>query len=252
MTLLILADIHANYAAFRAALDAFPSADEIWCLGDLVEFGPSPAECVALARERCALVVQGNHDAHFLTGAGPWASAQRDSLPGDALEWLRRLPTSLRVERAGLAMRLVHGTPANPLEGKLYPLREGPPAEHRPASAASDYERHLAGGEEDLVLCGHTHVAMRERFRGVEVVNAGTVGQPRDGDPRAQCLLFEDGRFRFERVEYDLDALWREYERAPLPAALKREWFDCTRRGLVDVHGLQLSPFSPEPPEATP
>ena len=69
--------------------------------------------------------------------------------------------------------------------------------------------------------------------------------EPRDGDYRAQCVVIEDGTARFERVDYDLNSLQREYRRSGLPEALAATWFDYTRRGVVDVHGLQRGPLSP-------
>ena len=76
------------------------------------------------------------------------------------------------------------------------------------------------------------------------IVNIGTVGQPRDGDFRAQCMVFEDGVFRFDRVAYDLVELEEDYANSTLPETLKQEWLDYTERGVVDVHGLQTGPFS--------
>jgi diadenosine tetraphosphatase ApaH/serine/threonine PP2A family protein phosphatase len=76
------------------------------------------------------------------------------------------------------------------------------------------------------------------------LVNAGTIGQPRDGDYRAQCMLIEDGAIRFERVDYDLEALRGDYAQSCLPDDIKETWFRYTQQGVVDVHGLQLGPFS--------
>lgn len=233
MRLLLVSDVHSNYRALAAALDRFHDVDEVWCLGDVVEYGPCPAECIDLVRERCDRVIAGNHDASFVAGHKGWALYDRHTASDDGIAWLRDLPESATVELDGKSVLLVHGTPALPLDGKLYPT-DGPDA----------FRSALGACQTDIVLCGHTHVAMVQPFDGKTIVNTGTIGQPRDGDYRAQCMIYEDGRFRFERVDYDLSALARDYDRSPLPRQVKTDWLHYTRQGIVDVHGLQLGPFS--------
>ncbi len=282
MRILILSDIHSNLRGLQAVLDRFGDADEVWCLGDIVEFGPCPAECIALVRERCSRVIKGNHDVSFvgedmmrkrpqgdrIVPPEPkgWARYDRHAVNDDDIAWLDGLPESVTIDVDGQLFLLVHGTPADPLDGKLYPLNNtgagspvppptalgspGPMSAAnggnalQPIDAPEAYRAALADCAADVILSGHTHIAMIEPFDGKLVVNTGTIGQPRDRDYRAQCMLYEDGRFRFERVDYDLDALACDYERSPLPDDVKRTWLDYTRRGVVDVHGVQLGPFS--------
>jgi len=266
MRLLLLSDVHSNYRALAAVLDRFHDVDEVWCLGDVVEYGPCPAECIDLVRERCDRVIAGNHDASFVAGRKGWALHDRHTVSDDGIAWLRDLPESASVKLDGKSVLLVHGTPADPLNGKLFPQGNtgaGSPAPHpsglgppgptpavngievsRPMDSPDAYRVGLAKCTADIILCAHTHVAMVERFDGKTIVNTGTVGQPRDGDYRAQCMIYEDGRFRFERVDYDLAALARDYDRSPLPRPVKEDWLRYTRQGIVDVHGLQLGPFS--------
>jgi len=267
MQILILSDVHSNLRALEAVLDRFGDADEVWCLGDIVEYGPCPSECIDLVRERCNRIVKGNHDASLVSPEPKgWARYDRHTVSDDDIAWLDGLPESVTAEVDGQLFLLVHGTPGDPLDGKLYPLEysdSGSPAANRIASgppgptppgtdievsrpSSSPYAFRAALGDcvAEVVLSGHTHVAMIEPFDGKLVVNTGTIGQSRDGDYRAQCMLYEDGRFRFERVDYDLDALASDYERSTLPGDIKRTWLDYTRRGVVDVHGVQLGPFS--------
>lgn len=235
MQILLITDIHANLRAMQAVLDRYDHADEVWCLGDIVEYGPSPNECIALVREHCRHVVQGNHDGSYATAAGAsqadnvWAMG---SVPEDAA-WLVDLPTSLTVTVDGFSYYLVHASPQDPLRGTLWP-HTGP----------AQFEEALRIAGTNRVLFGHSHMAFIEEIDACLLVNAGTIGQPRDGDYRAQCMLIEDGEIRFERVDYDLEALRRDYARSCLPGDIKETWFRYTQQGIVDVHGLQLGPFS--------
>ena len=234
MQVLLVSDIHANSRALAAVLERFGGADEIWCLGDIVEYGPCPGECIELVRRHCRLVVQGNHDASFANPEAPgWGQYDRHTVPPEGLDYLRKLPTAVSAVADGLSYLVVHGSPQDPLSGSL-----------KPDMGQESLCEAVAGCGEDRVLCAHTHTAMIAEAGGHLVANTGTIGQPRDGDYRAQCMVLEDGTLRFERVEYDLDALAHDYEAAPLPDPVKKEWLRYTRQGIVDVHGLQLGPFS--------
>jgi len=231
--ILLIADVHANYRALEAVLDRFGSCDEIWCLGDIVEFGPSPSECIDLVRQACRYVVKGNHDDHFVK-CDPQASAWARQTVGTAdAGHLRDLPTSVSTEVNGMSCFLVHGSPRDHLIGRL-----------EPASSPMALREAAESRSEDCILCAHTHIAMDTNVGDTRIVNIGTVGQPRDGDYRAQCMVIEDGGIRFERVEYDLDALEHDYRQSPLDESVKKEWMRYTREGVVPAHGLQLGPFS--------
>ena len=238
MQILLITDIHANRCALQAVLDRYGHADEIWCLGDVVEYGPSPNECIALVREHCRHVVQGNHDVSYARAEGAsqaeniWAMVR---VPEEAA-WLVDLPTSLTVTVDGFSYYLVHASPQNPLSGTLWPHAE---------PAQCEEARRI--GATDRVLFGHSHMAFIKEIDGCLLVNAGTIGQPRDGDYHAQCMLIEDGEIRFERVDYDLESLRRDYARSNLPDDIKATWLRYTEQGVVDVHGLQLGPFSRQP-----
>ncbi|MCZ6676227.1 MAG: metallophosphoesterase family protein [Candidatus Poribacteria bacterium] len=240
MRILLISDIHSNYRALKAVLEKYGnSAGEIWCLGDIVEYGPCPSECIDLVRRHCRYVVQGNHDksfAEYNPAAGnpnAWAAYDRDSAKPSDLEYLLNLPTSISVTIDRTSYLLVHGSPSDHLSGALWPHTE-----------ASILQETVDSCREDSILCGHTHMAMVLEVGGKTIVNTGTIGQPRDGDYRAQCMLIEDGVFRLERVDYDLVALAHDYERATLPDQIKVDWLRYTRQGIVEVHGLQLGPFS--------
>jgi putative phosphoesterase len=225
MRILLMGDIHGNYRALEAVLDRFGDADEIWCLGDIVACGPMSPECVELVRQTCKYVVRGNHDA-------------ADSVPGEDrvdLKYLESLPTSLSVKVDGVSYLLTHNLPGH---ANYVPV----------AGGRAKFEQAAANLSENALLFGHSHVAFILDAGDKKVVNVGTVGQPRDADPRAQCMLLEDGQFRFERVEYDLAALEADFRRTQIWQGENLErWIRWTVSGLVEVHGLQPGPFSNPP-----
>ena len=239
MTILILSDIHSNYRALKAVLDEFGDADEIWCLGDIVEYGPSPSECIQLLREACTCVVMGNHDrtlANFdpVTGSpDSWAAYDYPNVSEEEREYLASLPSSLTKEVDEKSLLLLHGSPQGPVSSGL-----------RPATDLEILEEAASMTQEEVILCAHTHMAMKLEVGGTTILNTGTIGQPRDGDYRAQCWLLQDGEFHFRRVDYDLNELEADYRRSNIPENIQDEWIRYTRRGIVDVHGLQVGPFT--------
>jgi putative phosphoesterase len=236
LKVLIITDIHANYRALTAILERFSDVDEVWCLGDIVEIGPCPALCIDLIRKTCRYVVKGNHDESFArfdpaTAHSEWNGWEHQSTTSDQLDYLHRLPLIRKVTCDGATYHLVHGSPSDPLTGRLTYDTEG--------ESPRDAVDHLDG-----VLCGHTHVAMILNVDGKWIVNAGSVGQPRDGDYRAQCMILEDGVFSYHLVAYDLDAMERDYRQSSMPAHVIEEWIRNTRQGMVERHGLRKGPLS--------
>ncbi|HVV59343.1 MAG TPA: metallophosphoesterase family protein [Gaiellaceae bacterium] len=234
MRVAVLSDIHANLHALEAVLAAVAEegVDEIWCLGDVVGYGPRPNECCDLVRDRAAFSLCGNHDlavierlplADFSGDAGAaavWTQAQL----GDAQRaWLGTLaPLG---QRAGV--QLFHASPRDPVWD--YVLSEG-------AAIAS-----LRLTTARTVLVGHSHIALALAWDGSALVgglapagtapdpgdrrwlfNPGSVGQPRDGDPRAAWLLIDSdtGRAAFRRVAYDVQRTQDEIREAGLPPGL--------------------------------
>jgi diadenosine tetraphosphatase ApaH/serine/threonine PP2A family protein phosphatase len=234
MRIAVLSDIHANLQALEAVLADVDSEapDELWCLGDLVGYGPRPNECVDLVRERASLSLCGNHDlavlgvldvSDFSGDAEAAASWTRDVLGDSEREWLRGLEPAAR--RAGV--ELFHGSPRDPVWDYVL-------SEH--SALAS-----LVETTAQLVLVGHSHVALSLELRGGEIsgglapagtessfgdsrwlLNPGSVGQPRDSDARAAWLLIDDlaGRAAFRRVEYPIEQTQAEILAQGLPPAL--------------------------------
>lgn len=221
----IISDIHGNLEALTAALGIMADAqvDEVVCLGDIVGYGANPRECLALIRERCTLAVLGNHDqaavdlraaeyfSDLARAAAEWTARQ---LSTDEKRYLSGLP--LTAERAGAF--LVHASPREPgLWEYIFSEREA-----RGAFGAFSQE---------ICFVGHSHVpgvfaersGAREVGRGDRfIVNVGSVGQPRDGDPRLSVGIFdaEAWSYRNMRVEYDAASARAKIRDAGLPMVL--------------------------------
>jgi putative phosphoesterase len=224
----VITDIHANLPALQAALariDALGIA-QILCGGDLVGYGPHPNEVVSLIAERGIPTIYGNYDyaiARELDDCGcayitphdrelgqrsvEWTLANTDQASKD---FMRGLPFDLRFPVGASDVHLVHGSPRKVNEYLF---------EDKPARL---YER-LAAAESDQVLVfGHTHKPWVHRFGGVLFVNCGSVGKPKDGDPRGAFAILTATpagvEVTIERVAYDAAAVAREVAAAGLPA----------------------------------
>jgi diadenosine tetraphosphatase ApaH/serine/threonine PP2A family protein phosphatase len=234
MRVAVISDIHANAHALEAVLGAIDEErpDAIWCLGDLVGYGPQPGACVAAVRERADLCLVGNHDLavlgrldldDFTPDAAAAARWSAGVLEASEREWLGSLVPAAEVEGAPL----FHGSARDPVWE--YVLNEE-------LAAAS-----LAVTSAPLVLVGHSHVplALYEEPGGVGggiarggtvaelgkrrwLLNPGSVGQPRDGDPRAAWLLLDTKarRASYRRVEYPVERTQAEIREAGLPEPL--------------------------------
>ena len=207
----VISDVHGNTVALDAVFADMPAVDALACAGDVVGYNPWHAECVAAVRERSIPTVSGNHDRAvasetrfaFNSMAGAGVAHARETLTEDQIEWLRSLPTTRR-EFDG-RVRIVHGHPENP-DRYTY---------------TGEFSPDLLG-EEDVLVLGHTHVQGHERFDEGVVMNPGSVGQPRDGDPRAAyaVLDLDDLTVTEHRVEYDIDRVREAVAEADLPARI--------------------------------
>ena len=214
MTVALLSDIHANLVALEAVLHDLPAVDALWVMGDTVGYGPDPADTLALLRERGATLVAGNHDRAVGTGEGlelfnsaarTAALRHREWLGAADRDFLAALPLTLDV--SGYA--LCHGSPRDPLWEYVFDARTAG----------------LAMADTPATRCcvGHTHVPATFRTSdGKLMINPGSVGQPRDGDPRASYALLAvgAGTLDFRRVQYDIDETQRRMRGLKLPAML--------------------------------
>ncbi|MBW3538703.1 MAG: metallophosphoesterase family protein [Planctomycetes bacterium] len=202
MRILVLGDIHSNWPALAAIDERF---DACLFVGDLVDYAADPVPCIDWVRSHAQAAVRGNHD-HAVaqhvqvrgdSGYRRLAAATRplhwELIDPHRMKYLARLPVTARIAIDGLTFLLVHGTPRDPLD------------EYLTADAKAWAER-LEGVEADFVCVGHTHIAFELQLQGKRVLNPGSVGQPRDGDPRASYAVIDNGRVEFRRAAYDIDA----------------------------------------------
>ena len=211
MRLGVLSDIHGNRVALDAVLDDMPPVDGLLCAGDVVGYNPWHADCVATMRERDVPCAMGNHDRAVASGtafrfnsmAGAGVEHAQETLSDDQIEWIADLPDE-RVECDG-RVKVVHGHPDDP-DRYTYPDQFSP--------------RLL--GEEDALVLGHTHVQGHEQYGEGIVMNPGSVGQPRDGDPRAAYAVLDLDALTVaeHRVEYDVAAVRQAVAEAGLPAKI--------------------------------
>lgn len=232
----ILGDIHANLAALETALDTLEElgADVIVSVGDVVGYGAAPAECIDLLREAKALVVKGNHDAacvheldttffnQYARAAIDWT---RGRLSAADLEWLRALPLTLDLTHCHVA----HGTLSSPGNfDYLLGIRDAEPSlrimvkpvcfvghSHIPVAVLRPAEC-----PERLAYCPDAVIDLAEATRAV--VNVGSVGQPRDEDPRLAVALFDSDQHKvwIHRREYDIEREVLRIRSAGLPPML--------------------------------
>lgn len=235
MRVAIVSDVHANRHAFEAVLDAVEAAgaEELWCLGDLVGYGAEPDACVALARRHAAVCLAGNHDLatcgrlpldQFVRGAELSIEWTRETIAPEHVAWL----ATLEPQKLDEAADLYHASPRDPVwEYVLSPLQA---------------ELCIDRLEQRVACIGHSHMALQysradgaiasggtcpagtqlDVAEGRWLLNPGSVGQPRDGDPRAAWLLLDTSAWTvaFHRTEYDVAGAAAAIRAARLPDSL--------------------------------
>ncbi|MCZ6612314.1 MAG: metallophosphoesterase family protein [Planctomycetota bacterium] len=233
----VISDIHANLEALQVVLDHIDTQniDRIICLGDILGYGPSPVECVDLVAERCEWSLMGNHDFGVVyeptnfnlaaEQAAYWSREQFEAQPGSdksAKRW--EFLSRLRVRVSFDSFLCVHGTPRRPINEYLFPED----AVNSPVKMQQIFEL-----IDRYCLVGHTHVPgvftdepdfyppedldgeYKLRDDEKAIINPGSVGQPRDLDPRASYAVIDDDRVRFIRLEYDIDAVVAKIRSVP-------------------------------------
>jgi len=232
----IIADIHANLAAFTAVLEDMKhrgEVAEVWCLGDIVGYGPDPHRCIELLRQYCRVCVAGNHDwaavgklslSEFNPDAAVACRWTAEQLTAEDVDYLENLP--LVIEKDDFT--LVHGSPREPIWEYLLSI--------------SSARENFAHFRSPFCLVGHSHVP--SIFQQTEsggcsfspfqpniglalgsmrlIINPGGVGQPRDGDPRASYAVFdsEASMVRLYRIPYDVGITQARMMEQNLPVRL--------------------------------
>ena len=243
MRVLIISDIHANIYAFNACRAAFPAYDVVWNLGDLVGYGANPNEVIAGAKELGTVFVRGNHDKACsgisdLEGFNPIAALAalwtQKNLAPENLAWLRALPQGPVTPEPSLNVACVHGSPFDEDEYLISVHDAADPLIHPAAPRTFFGHTHIQGG---FFARGSTLHGVRLAFAdpsapqkiefrlepdAVYMINPGSIGQPRDGDPRASFATYDSeiSLVTFYRVPYNIAAAQKDIRDAGLPARL--------------------------------
>ena len=213
----LIADVHSNAVALRAVLSALRgfSVERILHAGDIVGYNPYPDETIELFKKNNIISIAGNHDRALVTGDtsgfNPYAKA--------ALEWTRKavLPDnsgyikglknieSIIIDEKRIV--LVHGSPFD-IDEYVYPEKVIPEL--------------LSAANADILVLGHTHIQFKKEYPEGIIVNPGSVGQPRDGNPRAAFAVLdtESGKIELERAAYDIEKVIEDMLAAHLPEKL--------------------------------
>ena len=226
MRVAIISDIHGNIAALDAVLDdvKLQTVDAIYCLGDLVGYAAFPNEVIDRIRQEKIPTLVGNYDDGVGFERDDCGCAYRDpeeqrlgdlslrwtqtTVTPDRKAFLRLLPFDIRFEADGKRLRLVHGSPRR-INEYLF--------EDRPHAS---FQRLAASSECDVLIYGHTHKPYTKRVDGVLFVNAGSVGKPKDGDPRACYVLLQTSgevTVDFRRIPYDIARMAAAIRDSELP-----------------------------------
>ena len=203
MKIAVLADIHGNADALDTVIADLPSLDKIICCGDIVGYYPDVNRVCSRLREIGALVIRGNHDAYvvgellprkpsFLYGI-EWT---RSALDEKNIEWLRSLPQSLSFNCDNWYLRIRH---ASPWDEETYLYQD------------SKYLFDVVPADNELFIFGHTHHPMIKKIGGGIILNPGSIGQPRDRNPKASYALFKTGEpeVNINRISYPVEAFQR-------------------------------------------
>jgi putative phosphoesterase len=223
MKIAIFSDVHANFQALEAVWDDIQQQDPdaVYCLGDLVGYGANPNEAIEFIRDNETPTIMGNYDNGVgleLDNCGcKYNNSKLERLGELSIWWsrghtsqankdfLQDLPKEIRLNEQGWNVLLVHGSPRS--------LHEYLP-EERPTVT---FERIAKVAQCDIMFFGHTHIPYEKRVAETLFVNTGSVGRPKDGDPRAGYVILDSGEVEFRRVAYDVEAAAQAIRTSDLP-----------------------------------
>ena len=233
MKIVIISDIHGNFDALSALPEVY---DELWVLGDLVNYGPDPAAVVDFVRSKAAVAVCGNHDYSIGFNQDPRCSPRFREMAeatrrytntvlsfGDK-HFLRHLPPFVETVRKGTKFHICHAIPSDPLFG--YCQAESP-----------RWLTEVEGINADVVLVGHTHIPSVQSFGSLLVVNPGSLGQPKTGSPEARYAIWEDGKIELKSYSYPVESAVAKVQALPIQGSLRDELSAILRTGEIPLVG---------------
>ena len=223
MKILFISDIHGNIEALNTILEEVKEYDEIVVLGDLVDYGPDPDLVIDTVKSLTTKIIRGNHDeaVAFNTDCKCGLELHELSvytrrhisytkLSSNDILYLRNLPLYLELDVSGYKILAVHGNMESPLYGYTYPWLRNEELCRLLRPRRSRYFISTSECSEldyDYVFIGHTHISFLRPLFNSKVINPGSAGQPRDGDPRASITIvdFDKGIIEFRRLKYNVD-----------------------------------------------
>ncbi len=233
MKIVIISDIHANLAA----LEALPERDfdQLWCAGDLVDYGPRPHEVIEWLKGHATVIVRGNHDHAAGFSVDPQCSQPFKRLAAETLtytqtvctkedlEFLRNLPVQREVTVGSTRFYLVHSSPTDPLFGYL-------------PEASERWLQEVHSIHADVLIVGHTHTPFIRAAGKTTIVNPGSLGQPKTGRPLACYAIWEDGRISLREYSYPIAETIGQIREMPIPAVDQEALRIVLETGFLPSH----------------
>lgn len=232
MKIVIVSDIHANMAALRSLPEL--TYDELWSIGDLVDYGPNPHEVVEWTKRHAKAAVRGNHDHAAGFSVDPQCSAPFRKLAEETLRYtqavctsddfsyLRSLPTHLEVTADSTKFYLVHAIPTDPLFGYC-------PEE------SDRWRSEVEAIDTEALIVGHTHTPFLKREGKTTILNPGSLGQPKTGRSMACYAVWDDGIIYRKEFEYPITETIRGIREMPIPGEDQKTLIEVLRTGAMPI-----------------
>ena len=229
MKIVIVSDIHGNFDALSKLPEKY---NELWVLGDLVNYGPDPGAVIDFVKWKAWLIVRGNHDHAVGFNEGPQCSARFHEMAEATRRFtdsvlsfghkhlLRHLPLFAETERGNTRFYLCHAIPSNPLFGYC-------------EADSSQWVEEIKSVDADVILVGHTHVPALRSIGSCVVVNPGSLGQPKTGSPEAQYAVWENGKLELKSYPYPFEATVAKIQTLPIHANLRNELGTILQTGEI-------------------
>lgn len=229
MKAIIISDLHANFAALSALPE---SGDELWVIGDLVNYGPQPSEVVEFVRNKATIAVRGNHDhavglnedprctPRYAAMASTTQAFTTAKLSSEDKLFLSGLPLFEQFERDGKRVYVCHAEPSNPLYG------------YCPADS-DRWSREVQQADADVLIVGHTHTPFVRQVGKTVIVNPGSLGQPKTGRADACYAIWNDGNVELKEYSYPIQKTVALLEAMPWPQAVRSDLITVLQTGSV-------------------
>lgn len=230
LKIVIISDIHGNLAA----LNALPERDfdELWCIGDLVDYGPNPHEVVEWVRHQAKVTVRGNHDHAAGFSVDPQCSTPFKKLAEDTLRYtqvvctqddfgfLRSLPIRQELTLNATSFYLVHAIPSDPLFG------------YSPEDS-DQWKQEIGRINANVLIVGHTHTPFVRHEGNTTILNPGSLGQPKTGRPLACYAVWQDGHFSLKEFDYPVADTIRGIRAMPISSEEQDALIGLLRTGAL-------------------